>query len=146
MGFKGKLHNDTRCGRCHWTFGHIFHICLDPTEEIHQQVIYAGKRTNSLKGHPAAWRDAEYRANISAALKLRWEKDWEAHKKRNLAIVERYKVGDIAMKALGREFGVGFRTVQRVLYEAEAQKLVTLRKPGQGLPGQRAGQVLARSI
>ena len=109
MGHKRKSWSATRCNTCQWHYGHIFHVCVDASDPSHKKVRAIQK--NRWTGP----RDAAYREKIAEAQTRRWAEVHERNRERDEKIVERYAVGDIGLKQLGREFNLNYRTVRDIL-------------------------------
>lgn len=125
MGFKGKLYSETRCGRCDFWAGHIFHVCLDK-EDPTIKVVHPIKKKQV--------RTAEHKANMSEAQRKIWSKRKLKNAERDAEIVRLYEMGDIGVKNLAAKFGIAYQTCRNIINEAGV-----MRSPGQWV--QRSGVV-----
>lgn len=128
MGYKGKLFNETTCARCGWIFGHIYHICLDPTEEVHTvvQPVFHGGRVGRKAGFKMPQRSQEYRDAMSQAQYERWEKEREKNAPRDRRIRRLYETGEWSIHKLCLEFKIGKQACRTAIENAGG----VIRPPG----------------
>lgn len=116
---------------CDWP---NYHVCLVGKPNR----FYEALKKRQIKGKRVmSERTPEHREALAQAMRDRWERYRELNKHRNERIVARYKEGNIGVKGLQEEFGVGYRVISNVLHEAAANGEIVIRPRGKNLRQQR---------
>ena len=121
--------------------GPKYHVCLDGKEDTFPELL---GELPKPKRQPKVWRSSATSGghrnqsqaqldNLALGNRDRWDRKREADKFRDQKIIERYKTGGVGTMALAKEFKIGRDTVLRVLREAQARGVLTMRKPGHTL-------------
>jgi len=111
---------------CNWKYG--FHICLDPEKYDmgREAPVESNSRAKVGNRRAAGVRTPEQRANMSAAVALRHEKNRAAHAARNAKIVKAYETDWMSILDISIEYSIGKDTIKRILEDSG----VTIRPRG----------------
>lgn len=120
--------------------GPKYHVCLSGKEDTFPELLGEVRRKKSpakvWRSKGAGSRSSNQSPAQLANLKLgneRWVAKREADKERNERIISIYKSGHVSTVQIAKDFKLGRDTVLRVLREAQADGLLTIRKPGHTL-------------
>lgn len=114
----------TKCGRCNWPYGELYHCCIDISDPEARRVhpIKRVTRTGPMS--------EQSKSSMREAAKGRWARE---HADRDKQIIDTYKAGGISTVGVAAKVGCSQATVIKILKRAEVRGEVTMRKRGHTL-------------
>jgi hypothetical protein len=120
---------------CNWP---NYHVCLVGKPDTTPRIL---RERAKIQGRTMGERTSEHREKLAQSQRERWERIRERNRPRDEKIIARYMDGDVGVKKLQEEFGLGYRAISTILHEAAERGEIVIRPRGLNVRHQQRSAV-----